>query len=479
MGSAASVPEDTQVDMALARNLLGDQFDEEAFMKLESSVDRTVSGSIWNAHMLNAVSTSTNTLVCQRSKFEIDPSSTYLNCAAYSPLLLASKKAGIDGIDIKMQPQNIGPDDHFKQHASLRKKISQFLNIGRNMEEPDIVFHDEADRIATFPSVSYGLAIVAKNLHRLDNINAKKNIVTIHEEFPNDIYAFERVANELNLAVIAVEPSSKSSTDDADFALYVQTMGEMWNEKILQAITSETALVVVPHVHWIYGVVFQLELISRKCKACNALLVIDGSQSIGALPFDMNVIQPDALIVAAYKWMLGPYSIAFGYFGAFFDDGIPLEESWMNRSNSGQFSNLMNHDSKYRLLAQRYNMGEFSEFIHGPMLEVACDHLIESGGADAIYTYIQSHTADAVRKMKDLGITFINDDYRSAHLFGAILPSKTRRNMPVNINEFALKLKELQIYVSVRGKALRISFNTFNNTEDLNKLISAMEELLI
>ena len=106
------------------------------------------------------------------------------------------------------------------------------------------------------------------------------------------------------------------------------------------------------------------------------MVVVDGSQSVGALPFDIDVIKPDALIVAAYKWMLGPYSIAYGYYGPFFDGGVPVEESWMNRSNSSQFSKLTEHESGYRALAQRYNMGEFSEFIHAPMLESAVDFLI-------------------------------------------------------------------------------------------------------
>lgn len=105
-------------------------------------------------------------------------------------------------------------------------------------------------------------------------------------------------------------------------------MGEVWNTKILDSITPLTALVVVPHVHWVYGVVFDLLAISNKCKgklyltyydmnvimttimtAHGALLVVDGSQSVGAFPFDVAVYRPDALIVPAYKWCLGPYGL--------------------------------------------------------------------------------------------------------------------------------------------------------------------------
>ena len=408
-----------------------------------------------------------STLQCQRGLFGLDSEVCYLNCAAYSPLLLAAKAAGIEGIDVKVNPQMITAGHHFADHATLRAKIGEFLHMGR-----DIDLQEEADRIAIFPSVSYGLAIVAKNLHRLEGISSKSNIITIHEEFPNDTYAFERIAEELNLHVVQVAGGDEQ---EQDVATRVQQMGARWNENILNAITTETALVVLPHVHWIYGIVFSLERIGSKCREVGALLVIDGSQSVGAQPFDFEAIQPDALIVAAYKWMLGPYSIAFGRFGKFFDEGVPLEESWMNRANSADFSSLTNHESKYRPLAQRYNMGEFSEFIHTPMLEVAVAHLIRCGGVIAINAYIKALTTEAVQRMKTLGVQFVADEFRANHIFGAILPSKEG----LDVAQFAATLKELKIYVSVRGSALRISVNTFNDKQDLDKLVAAMEKVLL
>jgi selenocysteine lyase/cysteine desulfurase len=41
------------------------------------------------------------------------------------------------------------------------------------------------------------------------------------------------------------------------------------------------------------------------------VLCVDGTQSVGALPFDVGRIDPDYLAVASYKWLLGPYSFGF------------------------------------------------------------------------------------------------------------------------------------------------------------------------
>ena len=38
--------------------------------------------------------------------------------------------------------------------------------------------------------------------------------------------------------------------------------------------------------------------------AVGGLLIIDGTQSIGALPFSIKKYRPDALICAGYKWLM-------------------------------------------------------------------------------------------------------------------------------------------------------------------------------
>ena len=64
-------------------------------------------------------------------------------------------------------------------------------------------------------------------------------------------------------------------------------------------------------VHWADGTIFDLEKIRKKTKEVGALLIVDGTQSVGAMPFDVNKIKPDALVCAAYKWLMGPYGSAF------------------------------------------------------------------------------------------------------------------------------------------------------------------------
>jgi selenocysteine lyase/cysteine desulfurase len=108
--------------------------------------------------------------------------------------------------------------------------------------------------------------------------------------------------------------------------------GSVWNEKILSAIDNNTRAVALGNVHWADGTLFQLEEIRKRTRDVGALLIVDGTQSVGVMPFDVKKIQPDALVCAGYKWLLGPYSIGLAYYSEYFDEGTPIEESWLKPS---------------------------------------------------------------------------------------------------------------------------------------------------
>ncbi len=260
-------------------------------------------------------------LTNQKHLFSIEEGITYLNGAAYSPTLRSSVERGIEGINLKaVNIHQIKGSDHFILPEKEQKLFSKLTNIA------------DYQRVAIISSVSYGMAVVANNFHRLPNLSDKKHIIQIQDEFPNNVYAFDRVCQKHNLTYKTIAKPD-----------VLENRGKLWNEHILEGITSETAMVVMPNIHWIYGVKFDLEAIAKRCKEVGALLIIDGTQSVGVLDFDIEKIQPDALICAGYKWLLGPYSIGLAYFGEFFDEGVPVEESWMHRMESDNFAKLIRY----------------------------------------------------------------------------------------------------------------------------------------
>ncbi|TNE68611.1 MAG: aminotransferase class V-fold PLP-dependent enzyme [Bacteroidetes bacterium] len=380
-------------------------------------------------------------LSCQKTRFALKPTVHYLNGAAYSPALRTALEAGIAGFRMKAEtPYLIRPEHHFETPDRIRSLFSDLVHAG------------DPDRIALIPAVSYGLGVVARNLHRLPGLARKRNIVLIGEEFPNNVYAFERMCAQHGLSVITVAKPEQAGQ-----------RGAAWNAALLQAITADTALVVASAVHWIYGTVFDLEAVGERCREHGAMFAVDGTQSVGVMPFDVQRIQPDALICAAYKWLLGPYGTGLAYFGPFFDDGEPLEESWMNRAESDQFARLTRYERAYRPKAQRYNAGEFSQFGQLPVLEAALRQILD-WGVPEMQEYCRQLSGAVLPRWEAMGCSLEGPAHRAGHLLGLQLPGE------VDTEALVRQLAAQQVYVSLRGGALRISPNVYNNPEDLDVL---------
>ncbi len=384
-------------------------------------------------------------LSCQKQHFALAPGVHYLNGAAYSPALQNSVEKGLQALRLKSEtPFAIRPQDHFETGDRVRNLFAQLIGAS------------DPERIALIPAVSYGMAVVARNLPRWPGLHAKKEIVLIGEEFPNNVYAFERMCAAQNLTTKTV---AKPETPDQ--------RGAHWNQALLDAIGPETAMVVASQVHWIYGTVFDLEALGRRCREVGAMLVVDATQSVGAMPFDLPAIQPDAVICAAYKWLLGPYGTAVAYFGPFFDEGIPLEEGWMNRAESEQFARLTRYERAYRPKAQRYNVGEYSQFGQLPMLEVAMEQLL-AWRPENVQAYCRELCASFLPQWEALGCRIESPQFRAAHLFRMELPGQDDYEALVN------QLASRRIFVSLRAGALRVSPNVYNDAGDLAALTEVL-----
>ena len=196
-------------------------------------------------------------------------------------------------------------------------------------------------------------------------------------------------------------------------------------------------------------------------------MIIDGTQSIGAMPFDIKKIKPDALVCAAYKWLMGPYGFAVTYYGDFFDNGFPVEQSWINRKNSEDFSQLINYQDEYAEGARRFSMGQQSSFINVAMLTAAIQQ-INTWGVENIYSYIKSITTPCFNLLDLNKVWFEEEKYRAAHLFG--LKPKN------NLEKILKKIREKNIYVSLRGDSIRVSPSVYNTKEEIEKLFKCVSE---
>ncbi|QOD60845.1 aminotransferase class V-fold PLP-dependent enzyme [Polaribacter haliotis] len=376
------------------------------------------------------------TLPNQKLLFSIPEEITYLNIASQSPSFKTVEQAGIEGVLEKSNPFKITGNSYFEPVKEVKKLFAKLISV------------NDYNRIANIPSASYGLATVANNI----TLNKGDEILLVEGQFPSNYYVWEKLANKFNakLTIVSMPKTTKNR-------------GEKWNEAILNSISNKTAVVTLGNIYWANGTLFDLKSIRKKATEHNALLIIDGSQSVGALPFSVKEINPDALICAGYKWLFGPYGCGYAYFGEYFDNGNPLEENWSNRLNSENMSGLTSYQTKYKPLANRYSAGEHASFIYIKMQIEALKQVIE-WAPKSIQEYCKEITFDAVLKLKEIGCFIEEDNFRTHHLFGVELPKQ------LDIEQLKTKLKEENIFISFRGNYIRISCHLYNTKEDFNKL---------
>jgi len=376
---------------------------------------------------------------CQKHLFQLPDGLHYLNCAYMSPLLRSAEEKGIEGMRQKRDPSSIKPADFFTGVVGVREKFGKMVNA-------------DPVQVAVMPSVSYGMNSVIRNIP----FRKGQHALTVSEEFPSCFYTAKRWCKDHRAELKVVARKDEGTLKGKD-----------WNERILEAITPQTAFVVMASVHWMNGTRFDMETIGSRCREVGAKLVVDGSQSVGALPIDVHACHIDALICAAYKWLMGPYSTALGYIHQDFNKGIPLEESWMTRPNSERFERLTQYEEGYKPGAVRFDVGQSSNFILVPMLDEALRQLLE-WGIEEIQEYARKLGEPLINHFLGQGVPVDDEVYRAHHLMGLPLPGNTRGEALVG------ELQARKVFVSLRGDNIRISINVFNTTEDVSELISAL-----
>lgn len=380
---------------------------------------------------------------CQRNKFLLSRKTAYINCANMGPLMKKVVNAGKKGIMRKVQPNKLSADDYFNEVQTLKILFSELIN------------NPEPKRVTSIPSASYGIAAAAKNI----SAGSGDNIVVLEAQFPSNIYAWMELSKRTGAELRTV--TAPDTTD---------RRGEKWNEKIIEAIDQNTRAVALGNVHWSDGTLFDLKAIRQKCDETDAYLIVDGTQSIGALPFDIQEIRPDALVVAAYKWLLGPYSIGMAYYGEKFADGDPLEYPWINRLHSEKFSHLVNYQDEYQPESIRFDMGEKSNFILNPMLIESLKQVIK-WTPEAIQSYTRDLNRAYINEIKELGFYIEDEDLRSSHIFGVKINNS-------QLEPIQKSLKNNRVSASFRGDFVRISPHVYNDDRDMKKLVKAFSMIV-
>lgn len=373
---------------------------------------------------------------CQRHLFDIPAGVTYLNCAYLSPLMRSAVEAGRAGLERKLRPWEIRTEDFFNREEEFRLLAAQLL-------------HCTANDVAIVPSASYGISAAALNLP----ITAGQKILVLEDQFPSNFYPWQRLA-QLKGAELVTVPWP----EDGD-----------WTSGVLRELKDNVAIAALPHTQWTSGGLLDLARIGATCRKQGTALVLDLTQSLGAYPFDAQAVQPDFAVAAAYKWLLGPYSYGLMYVAPKWQQGRPLEEGWIQRDNARDFSGLIRYTDGYEPGARRFDVGERSNFALLPAAIAALQQLL-AWGVKEISDTVGALTKKLIADAKELGWSTVPEHLRAPHyvcLLSADAP-------PESLLE---SLAKQRIYVSLRGRSIRVTPHVYNSEKDIERLLEVLKNV--
>ncbi|MCC6717574.1 MAG: aminotransferase class V-fold PLP-dependent enzyme, partial [Acetobacteraceae bacterium] len=271
-------------------------------------------------------------------------------------------------------------------------------------------------------------------------------VLMIEGEFPSLALAWPALAEAAG-ATVEVVPRPA----DAD-----------WTAALLEAIERPGAppvgLAALTPLHWSDGALIDLSRIVPALHRQGARIVIDATQSTGVLDLDLAALKPDFLAFPTYKWVLGPYSLAFLYVAPEHQSGRPLEDHGPARTPGS---------NSYIPTARRFDRGEKNDPIGLPMAAVGLEQVL-AWQPDAVAARLRGLTDALAEAVADIpGITMLPRALRAPHILGLRLSG----GMPPGLLD---RLTARGVHVADRMGVMRVSPHVYNEERDVTAFATAL-----
>ena len=378
-------------------------------------------------------------LPSHRDLFDIPRDVAYLNNGSYTPLPRSVREAGEAGVAAKSKPWLMDAGVIQKRAEAVRAAAA--LLIGAT-----------ADDIAIVHSAAYGIATAAANLP----VAPGTRILLIQGEFPSQSLEWARVAQEAGAVLDLVQRPT-----DGD-----------WTAALLERVEAPghppVGIAALTPLLWTDGSLIDLNRLVAPLRAQGAAIVIDATQAVGVLPIDARALQADFMVFPTYKWLLGPYTLAFLYVAPHRQTGSPLEQHGSNRE--GGTEPFTGHLGALIPTARRFDMGQRYNPVSLPMA-LAGMKLLQQWGQDALASRLRATTDRLAEHAEAHGLIPVVRKYRAPHLLGLQVPDG-------NAGRLVAALAEDGVYVAERGGRIRVGAHIYNDEEDVDRFHTSLKKIL-
>lgn len=303
------------------------------------------------------------------------------------------------------------------------------------------------DEIAVTASVSAGLNALASALQ----FTGTRNKVVISDfEFPTNAQIWH-AQEPRGAKVVHVRRAADG---------YIPT------EMFEKAIDEQTQLVAITHVCFRNGAKLDIPGIVQIARAKGAKVLLDCYQSVGSLDIDVKALDLDFAVGGNLKYLLGTAGIGFLYAkGSCVQSLLPTNSGWFAQADIAAMDITANRPAPN---ARRFEAGT-PPVVNCYAAEAGLKMLLRVG-TEAIAKRNCALTRRCMQRLEEIGwpsITPAQDERRGATV---AVPSR-------DSTQLTAELMKRDIVTSYRDDNVRASFHFYNNEDDVESFIAAMQEM--
>jgi len=368
--------------------------------------------------------------------FDLSPT-IYLNCAYQGPFPRKTVARIQEAVELKCHPDRLEAPEYFDLPERVRTRIANLIGA-------------DPSEIALTNSATQGIGIVATGL----GLKAGDEVVVSAGNFPSNLFTWLHL-RRLGVKVHVLKPAN----------------GFVGPEDAAQALSPRTKVLALDWVSYIHGGRLDLAALGELVHRSGGILVVDGTQGVGALEVNVHDLPVDVLSVAAYKWLLGPYGTGFAYLSPAVRDRLDLQVvNWMSVEGSEDFESLPTDDFSLVQGARVFDVPETSNFINLYALEASIE-FVESATVRAVTLHCRRllDRLEGGLDRRGFELSVAAEPDRQSTILGFQTDS---RQATANLYE---KIRANRVAVSLRQGMIRVSPYLYNTEEDIDRLLELLE----
>jgi len=360
----------------------------------------------------------------------------YLDCAYQGPFPRATVARIQHALALKCNPAHLDAEEYFSLPERVRTLFARL--IGADTHE-----------IAITNSATQGIGIVATGL----GLRAGDEVVIASPNFPSNLFTWLHL-RRLGVRVRVIRPAGDHVTP----------------EEVLEELTPRTRVLALDWVSYTGGSRIDLAAFGDLVHRHGGIFVVDGTQGVGALPLKIHALPVDAMVVAGYKWLLGPYGTGFVYLRLGLLDRLELPVvNWMSVEGSEDFDALPIEDFTLPRAARIFDVPETPNFLNLYAMEASLEFVAQAG-VETVFDHCKRLNERLAEGLRAQG--FRLSDAALAQYRSTILGFRADSNE--STTALHRHLREQNIAVSLRHGFIRVSPYLYNTEEDINRLLEAV-----